>query len=155
MFTVRINNEINLTYPDDFDVMSEEALVKYFSTAQNRWGVYNEAKHILLSVSWTKAGGIGKPSDPETMLTTVEARMCRNLLNYQKVGSFKTKIGGQKAQGIRFMYRVNDKRLVQVADLFVFKYKKNLYAVHYITRQLSAADDRLILQEVLNSLTVG
>lgn len=153
MYTVTINNEINLTYPDGFAQMSEEALTRYFSTPNNRWGVYNDERHIILSVSWTKTG-IGRPSNPDDLLTQVQARMCRNLLCYQKLGEFKIKIGGKKSSGIRFMYRVNDAKVVHIADLFVFKHKKHLYAVHYITRKATAAEDRLLLQEALNSITV-
>ena len=81
--------------------------------------------------------------------------MRRNLLNYQQIGSFKMKIASKKAHAIRFEYRVNDKKLVQVGDMIAFKYKGKFYAIQFITRKLNAADARLELQEILKSVTLG
>ena len=55
MNTVKINNEINLTFPDGFNEMGEEELTRYFSSPNNRWGAYNADEHIILSVGWKKA----------------------------------------------------------------------------------------------------
>lgn len=152
MNKVKINNVINLTYPDGFKEMGEEELTKYFRSSENRWGVYKADEHIILSVSWTKAGLL---SDAEMMLIDIESRLCRNLLNYQRISSFKTKVASKKAYGIRFEYRVNEARIVQVADMIVFKVKNQFYAVHYITRKANAAPSRLALEEVLKSISVG
>lgn len=155
MNNANINNELQLSYPDGFKEMGEEELKKYFSSDQNRWGVYEADKHIILSVSWTKAGFLSFMTDAESMMMSIEARMCRNLLNYQRISSFKTKVAGKKAFGIRFEYRVNDARIVQVADLIAFKYKKKFYAFHYITRKATAAADRAAFEEVLKSVSVS
>ena len=155
MNNVTINNEINLAYPDSFAQMSEEALTKYFSSPQNRWGVYDDSRHIILSVSWKKLGFFSAGSDAESQLIEIEARMCRNLLNYQRLSASKMKVASKKAYGIRFEYRVKDAALVQVADLIVFKHKKKLYAIHFITRKSNAAATRADLQEVLNSISLS
>ena len=152
MSNVKINNAINLTYPDNFKEMSDEELTRYFSSPKNRWGVYNADEHIILSISWTKAGFL---TDAEMMLMDIEARLSRRLLNYQKISSFKTKVASKKAHGIRFEYRVNDARIVQVSDMIVFKVKNRFYAIHYITRKVNAASSRLVLEEVLKSVSVG
>lgn len=153
MNNVKINSELGLSYPDGFKEMGEAELTRYFSSPANRWGAYNDDEHIILSVSWAKAGFLR--SDPEMFLSGVEARMRLSLLNYQRVTEFKTKIAGKKAYGIRFEYRVNDKKLVQVADMVSFKYKKNFYTVHYITRKLNAASSRPDFLEVLKSVSLG
>ena len=156
MINVRINNELNLTYPDSFQEMGPEELTKYFSTPDNRWGAYDADQHIILSVSWTKAGFFSFLSDAESMMIGIESRMRRSLLNYQRVGAFPIKlIAKKKAYGIRFEYRVNDKKLVQVGDLIVFKHKGKLYAIHYITRKSNAASSRPAFEEVLKSITIG
>ena len=152
MNSATINNAVNLTYPDGFKEMGDEELTKYFSTPKDRWGAYNADDHIILSVSWTKAPFM---TDAETVLFKTEARLCRNLLNYQKVTSFKMKIASKKAYGIRFEYRVNDKKLVQVADLIVFKHKNQIYSVYYVTRKINAGSTRTVFEEVLKSITVN
>lgn len=154
MNNARINNELDLAYPDGFGEMRADELTRYFSSPDNRWGVYNADKHIILSVSWAKAGFRHLLTDADLYLSGMEARMRRSLLNYQRISSFPIKIASKKAQGIRFEYRVNDARIVHVADLIVFKHKKKFYAIHFITRKATAADDRLALREVLRSITV-
>jgi hypothetical protein len=155
MNTARINNELNLTYPDGFTEMSEEELARYFSTPQNRWGVYNAAEHIVLSVSWTKAGFLSFLSDAESVLIGIEGRTRRNLLNYQRVSEYKMNISKNKAYGVRFEYRVNDARIVQVGDLIAFKVKNKYYIINYITRKENAGAAREALKATLDSISVG
>ena len=154
MKSVTINNEMSLSYPDEFVEMGGEELIKYFGSPENRWGAYDEDNHIMLSVYWKKAGFFGFLTDAESYLFGAEARLRRNLLNYQRLGSFKTKIAKKKGYGIRFEYRVNDARLVQIGDIFAFKNKGKFYAVYYITRKSNAAESRPAFEEVLNSITV-
>ena len=155
MNTARINNELNLTYPDGFSEMGEEELIKYFSTPENRWGVYNAAEHIILSVSWTKAGFFSFLADAESVLIGIEGRMRKNLLNYQRVTDYKMPIAKNKAYGIRFEYRVNDARLVQVGDIITFKVKNKFYVIHYITRKENAGSAREAFKATLDSISIG
>ncbi len=155
MLTDKINNEINLTYPDGFRPMSEEEMTRYFGSPENRWGVYDPDRHILLSVSWSKIGFFQKLTDAEGLMIDIESRLRRNLLNYQKVTSYKMKLGKQKAEGVRFEYRVNDARIVQVGDVVAFKYKKKFYVIHFVTRKATAGADRQALKETLDSVSFG
>ena len=155
MNNVKINNELNLTYPDGFFVMDEEALTKYFRTPQDRWGVYNEAEHIILSVSWKKAGILSFFHDAESVLIDIEGRMRRRLLNYQRVTEYKMNIAKNKAYGVRFEYRVNDARIVHVGDLISFKYKNKYYLIHYITRKENAGSARESFKATLDSISIG
>ena len=156
MFTVRINNEINLTYPDGFKEMGEEELKKQFGSAVNRWGAFDADKHIVLSVGWKKAGFFSFLTDAEAYLIELEARLHRSLLNFQRVGKFKTKVAGKKkAFGIRFEYRVNDSVSIHAGDVFVFKNKNKYYAVYYITRKNHAVENLPAFEEVLKSISVG
>ena len=155
MKNARINNEIDLSYPESFADMSAEELTRYFGSPDNRWGVYDAEDHIVLSVGWTKAKFLQKLTDAESVLIGIEGRLRRRLLNYQRISSYKYEISKNKANGIRFEYRSNDSVMVQVADLVVFKYKGKFYAVYYITRKTNAASTRPAFQEVLNSVKLG
>ena len=156
MNNVKINNEIDLTYPDGFNEMSEQELTRYFGKPDNRWGVYDAPNHIVLSVAWTKAGFFSFLADEESFLIGLESRMRRSLLNYQRLGMYKTKLEPKKkAIGIRFEYRVNDAVTIQVCDLFTFKHKKKYYAIYYITRQQNAIESRPAFDEVLKSIKIS
>lgn len=155
MNNIQINNEVNLVYPDGFDLMSEEELIRYFTTPADRWGVYNAADHILLSVSWKKAGFWQLFTDAESHLYEIESSLRRSLLNYQRILEYKMKIGKKKAYAIRFEYRVKDAALVQVCDVVAFKYKKKFYTVYYVTRKVNATENLPAFQEILNSITLN
>ena len=155
MYSIQINNEVNLVYPDGFNTMNEEELTRYFSTPADRWGAFNADDHILLSVSWKKAGFKRTFTDVESYMIEVESGMLRNLLNYQRITDYKIKIGKQKAYGIRFEYRVKDAALVQVCDIVTFKYKKKFYSVYYVTRKVNATANLPAFQEVLKSITLN
>ena len=153
MNNVKINNELNLAYPENFKEMKEEELTKYFGSAENRWGVYDSDKHIILSVSWSKPSFFRTLTDAESVVIATESRLRRGLLNYQRISTYKMKLDKKKkADGLRFEYRVNDKKLVQVADLVIFKHKKKFYSIYYITRKSNAAEERPAFKEVLDSI---
>ncbi len=156
MNNAKINNAINLTYPDGFVDMDEEALTRYFGSPKDRWGVYDEKNHIILSVGWTKVTFWKKLTDAESVLMGAEFRLSRNLLNYQRITSYKLKIGGKKVKGyaIRFEYRVNDAKLVQVADAVSFKYKNHFYMIYFISRKSNAGSSRTAFDETLKSITL-
>lgn len=156
MNNATINNEISLTYPDGFNVMSEDELSKYFGSPQNRWGVFDAENHVILSVGWTKKKLLSFLVDAESAMIGAEARLSRNLVNYQRVTSYKTKLGKKKkAKGIRFEYRVNDSVSIHVGDLVIFKHKKKIYSVYYICRKSKAAQVLPAFEEVLKSITAG
>lgn len=155
MNNVQINNEVNLISPDGFETMGEAELTRYFNTPADRWGTYNADKHIILSVSWKKAGFKHIFTDPESYMIEVESNLIRTLLNYQRITDYKRKLGKQKAYGIRFEYRVKDAALVQVCDIVVFKYKKKFYSVYYVTRKVNASANLPLFEEVLNSISLS
>lgn len=155
MSNVRINNEIGLTYPESFSEMGSAELTKYFGSADNRWGVYDEERHIILSAGWIKPRFLHSFSDSESVLDGIEAHMRRRVLNYQRITAYKMKLGNKKlnANGVRFEYRVNDAAIVQAGDVVVFKHKKLFYIIHFITRKVNASAVLPEFKEILESVT--
>ena len=151
MNKVTINNEIELTYPDSFKEMNEAELTKYFSSPENRWGIFEPDSRILFSIGWAKAGAF---ADAEAMLDKMETRMRSSLLNYQRINVFDTKLGSKKARGLRFEYRVNDAAIVHIAEIIAFKHKKKLYATHFVTRKVQVGANNLVYKEIIDSINV-
>jgi len=152
MNNVKINNEMNLNYPDSFREMSAEELTKFFRSPDNRWGAIDPDRHIIFSVSWAKAGFMN--SDPEMAVSEAEARLRRSLLNYQRISEFNIKIASKKAYGVRFEYRVDESCRVQISDMIMFKYKKNFYTIYYVTRKKNAGAYRLDFEEIIKSISL-
>ena len=155
MNSVKVNNELNLTYPDNFKEMSDVELARYFGSPTNRWGVYDTDKHVILSVGWTKPGFFKSMGDAESAMIGAQSRLRKSLLNFQLIGSYKMSLAKKKkVAAIRFEYRVNAKKLVQVADLIIVKHKKKFYSLYYITRKANAPEERQVLREILDSVTI-
>ena len=56
MGSTQLNNEMNLQYPDDFKIMSEEELRKHkFYEEAPGFCINDPDRHIVLSVSWRQA----------------------------------------------------------------------------------------------------
>ena len=157
MSTVRINNEIDLTYPDSYQEMGEEELKRYFSTAENRWGAYDAERHVILSVCWKKAGFFSFLTDPESVMVGAEARMKRRLINYRRKEASRIKIASKKKNGygIRFEYRVNGANIYQVSDLRIFKYKGKFYSFQYIGRRINDEECHPDFDAFMDSITLA
>ena len=154
MINAKINNEINLTYPEGYNEMNEAELSRYFGTPDNRWGVFDPGRHIVISVGWNKPGFFSSMGDAESFLLKMTSRMRRTLLNYQVVNEYELKIASKDANGIRFEYRVNDSVSVHSADLVVFKYKSKFYAIQFAARKNKADEYRREFLELLQSITL-
>ena len=154
MINAKINNEINLTYPEGYNEMNEAELSRYFGTPDNRWGVFDPGRHIVISVAWTKPGFRSSMGDAESFLLKMTSRMRRTLLNYQVVNEYELKIASKNACGVRFEYRVNDSIDVHSADLVVFKYKKKFYAVQFAARKSKVEEYRREYLELLGSISL-
>lgn len=154
MINAKINNEINLTYPEGYNEMNEAELSRYFGTPDNRWGVFDPGRHIIISVGWNKPGFRNSMGDAESYLLKMTSHMRRALLNYQVVNEYEIMIASKNAKGVRFEYRVNDSVDVHSADLVVFKYKKKFYAVQFAARKSKVDECRREFLDLLRSISL-
>lgn len=148
-----VNNAFTLTYPDSFEEMSEEELKRYFSTEKNRWGVFDAERHVILSVSWSKAGFFSFMSDAEAVMIPMEARLKRSLINYTRLDGFKTKLLKKKGYGIKFRYRTNGANIYQIGDFRTIKYKGKFYTFQYIGRRITDEECHPDFEQMLESVT--
>lgn len=155
MSQVTVNNAINLTYPDSYHEMTEEELQRYFSTAENRWGVYDEERHVVLSVFWSKAGFFSFMSDAESFLIPIEARYKRKLINYRRKDASKIKIAKKKGYGFSFEYRVNNANMYQIGELRAIKHKGRYYVFQYIGRRITDDECRADYNAMVESVTLA
>ena len=80
MINAKINNEINLTYPEGYNEMSEAELTRYFGVPDNRWGVFDPGRHIVISVGWNKPGFFSSMGDADSFLLYLLHRYERRYL---------------------------------------------------------------------------
>ena len=155
MPSMTINNELRMSYPDGFCEMSADDLLRFFSSAQNRQGIYDGDRHILLSVAWTKPGVLNYLTDVRTILMRAELGMKRAISSYRQTEMFKTEIAGKKGQGIRFAFTAQDTELPQIGELTVFRAGNKFYAVTFVAREAGIEESRAVLREITQSFSFG
>ena len=149
-----VNNELTVTYPDSYEEMSAEELQRYFKSEKDRWGAFDAERHVILGVSWKKAGFFSFMSDAESQLFDVEARMKRSLINYRRKEGSKTKIAKKKGYGISFEYRVNNANMYQIGEMKTFKYKGHYYTLQYLGRRITDEECRPDFEKFAESVTL-
>ena len=53
-----IVGEVLIEYPDSFEKMERDEIQKFYSSANNRWGIIDRERHMVISVAWTKKSGL-------------------------------------------------------------------------------------------------
>ena len=154
MKQMNINQELTLSYADGFHVMTAEELIKFGGTGVNHSGLYDEARHAFIIVSWTPPGWLNYLTDAKSVVGGAERCMKKNLRNYCREDSFKAVIASHKAFGIRFVYSATDVDVWQVGELSAFRVNNKFYAVQYVSRKSCGKENRKIYEEVLQSMTV-
>ncbi len=104
METVVLNNEMQLSYPDGFHVMSEEELSKmtFYGEAPG-WCISDPERHIDLSVSWKKTNGLfAKILNTREIAKNMEAQIRKPMGQYgYRLDSFLEKeLGGRRERTV-------------------------------------------------------
>lgn len=153
-----INNEIELECPENFHIMDEEEMEKYFSVSRNRKGFRNAEKHMMISVGWTDPLNLltSLMINPKAFLDGYDKRSKRALKNYKRGEDISKEICGMTAKGFAYSYEASDTGALQKGNIVAIKLQKRIYIAEYTT----SSDDMTFCTEafdmVLRSIqTVG
>ena len=152
MKRTHVNKELLLNYTENFREMDDAELRKYFTTEQNRWGIYDEKRHAIISVAWTRTGLLNLLTDAKAIVNGMERCMKRNLKDYCRTERLSTVISGAKAKGIRFLYTANDADVKQKGDILALRCGGKFYVVEFVTRAEGEAENRRMYDAVLQSI---
>ena len=128
------NQTISLEYPDDFSIMSEAEIKKFFGGDMIRFGVRNTEKHVILSLGKTEKSLMTLFASPKGVLSGAKNAFKNNLNDYQSLEEFDTLMLGKPAKGIRFSYSAIDANVKQFCEMIVTKYKWNIYVSYCLAR---------------------
>ena len=151
-----INNELRLSYPDDFELMDDSKLREaYQNDDTDRWAVRNTDKHIMIAVLWQKSSILlAALADLEGVARKNEQLMKRGLerYGYKCNGFFSDKVCGQDAQGYSYEYVNHEKE--QHAKTLLFRAGGNIYGVTCYTRDESDDEAAERFSSLLESIQV-
>lgn len=153
METALLNNELNLSYPDGFHVMSREELsgFNYYSEAPG-WCINDADRHIMISVSWKKIPGIfARMLKIKDVAKSMEGQMAQVMKAYDyRLDDFISRSpGGKEAEGFRYQYKVQDNDMTGMS--FGVKNKNTFYYIHIYYRSALKEESVPVIEEILKS----
>ena len=153
MTVMTINNELTMQYPDGFREMGAEETERFFTSARNRQSIYDEERHILISVAWTKPGFLNRLTNVKTILYQAEGGMKNGLQDYRRVDFYQSRIDGRKTRGICFEFTAHGSEIAQCGELAVIDAGDKFYALTFVAREEGIKESRAVFREIAQSLT--
>lgn len=154
MTSIMINEELSLRYPEGFHVMDEEETQRFFTTTENRKSIYDDNRHILISVAWTKPGVLNYLTDAKTILHQAESGMKKGLQDYRRVDSCQSRIDGKQARGVCYEFTAHGSDIDQCGELAVFRAGNKFYALTFVARKDGIEESRAVFREIVQSITL-
>lgn len=145
------NDFINLEYPDDFQLLSEEENKKYFVGNQLRLSFLYKEKHILISLSKGKDSFMNGLFSVSSIAKSSLSNLSRNLKDYQFIEESSSSTLDQPSITECFSYMAIDQNVKQYGELTVFKVKKAFYAVMCLSRFESKEESKKVFKQFVDS----
>ena len=106
---VNINNEWTLQFPDGFHVMDEEERrgLNFIEKGPGEC-LKDPDRHIIVSISWKKAGLFTALADPADAIKAMETKVSKTMqpYGYKPDGFSERSSGGRSFSGFRYTYSV-------------------------------------------------
>ncbi len=154
MPTITINEQLSLTYPENYLEMSSDELAKAYNDGyQNRWGIKDENRHIIICIQWGEEHRfLSKIADVESVLNNDEKKIRKMLKDnsYSFDSQIKTTIDGMESEGFRYDYSVQG--IEQHAEHIVFKHDDVFFKIYIYTRKELLTENRTTIDEVIGSI---
>lgn len=149
-----IRNELILSYPDGFHEMDREELKKlYLDDNPNRWGIWDQDRHIVVAVFWHETNAfLSSLAGARDVAKTTEKKLRKGLKHYgyHRDGFFSETLCGEEVPGFRYTYQLGD--VTQAAEVLVLKRKTVCYTIYFYTREKLASASQPVFEEILHSM---
>ena len=156
MSKATVNGLMSIEIPEGFHTMSAEKLRQaYRDDNPDRWGMWDQERHVMVTVMWKEYSRL------MMMLADVKA-ICRKNEHmaakgyagngYECGGFFSANVDGEKAEGYRFSYRIDDVELS--AETILFKLEKTIFTVTFASRRENRETDRELIDRIIAGITL-
>ncbi|MBQ9516299.1 MAG: hypothetical protein IJR57_09345 [Ruminococcus sp.] len=144
---------ISVAYPDNFRLMDEREMEKYFAGDIERWGVHSDDKKITLSIAKSPAHRLLQMmTDSRCVARGAERTLRKNLKDFKKGDTINMKLLGKRACGFSFEYRTKLTDELQHVDMIVVKYQRQFYVIFRMSPVENYIQNRPILDAFLTSI---
>ncbi len=149
---VVLNQELMISIPEGFHVMSEEELsrLNHYGQIPN-WCVSDPDRHIILSVSWKKSGFASFLLNTAEVAKKMEGEIHRLLSSYgyELKGYITENLGGVSADGFRYSYIAQD--VLMIGESLSAKKGKVFYYIHGYLREELQEESLRTLEEIFRT----
>lgn len=138
MYDTTINNEIRISVPDGFDLMSQLDLATSYAERDKRsqkWGMHDRDRHIMVTVRWEHYGAWHLKATNVRNLAKAQQKTTARLYaksGYQLRHTLDTTVAGAEAAGYVLTYEVEGRS--QAATMLWFKGTSCVYALAAFSR---------------------
>ena len=138
-----INNQLQITVPDGFRILTKEEMkAMYLDDNPDRWGMRNDEMHHTVAVL-ADAKGIAES-------TQMKLSAGLSAYQYQKGKFFPAMVSGKDAYG--FTYRYVNHGVPTDGTVLVFKNKNICYTVYDYSAEDFTEANRSVFEEICSSL---
>lgn len=153
MQEILLNEELRLTYPEQFHVMDEEERRQLNFYADGPGACLSDPeRHLMVSIGWKKINGLAAMLISEKDIARnmeMQVRTPMQQREYKMQGFVSTEAGGKKAEGFNYAYSVDGKGMA--AQSLVAKNKKTIYYLHFYARTETFEEGRPVWEEILRT----
>lgn len=158
-----INDQLHVTYPESFCVMSAEEASKALSTSDaERWAIRDDSAHIIIAIAWheSRAGLLQKLASTKDLAKRIQrkARAAARRTNESAVRDLRnSQVCGEEAWGFDCTYEAQG--ICHVSEAWVFKLPKGkescCYTIYFYAREDNAPASREVLEKLMASLSTN
>ena len=155
MGTVRLNNELDLTYPDGFHEMGKEELSRqtFYDTAPD-WSISDPERHMAIAVSWRRTNGfLARLLKTKDIAVKMEAKIKVPMqqCGYRLEGFVVREPGGVRGDGYRYDYEVQDTGMS--GESIYLKNGSTFYYIHAYFRTSLKEESLAVLDGIFDSFS--
>ncbi len=145
---------LSVTFPENFREMSAEEIRNAFNDGfPLRWGIWDEAGHMIVVLQWNKAGGIAsKLWDIKAVCRSDEKSLSKLMKDrgYSLGSFFGGTVCGTELEGFDYSYDAEGIR--QSAKLMVFRNGRKFYKLYYYSRSECDDANRKVLEGIMGTM---
>lgn len=156
MSKATVNDLMSIEVPEGFHTMSAEELRQaYQDDKQNRWGMWDQERHVMVTVMWKEYPRLLMMlSDVKGISRKNEQMAAKGYAGngYECGGFFSVNVDGEKAEGYRFSYRIGN--VEQSAETILFKLEKAIFSITCGGRRENREADRELFDRIIAGITL-
>ncbi len=156
MSKATVNDLMSIEVPEGFHTMSAEELRQaYQDDKQNRWGMWDQDRHVMVTVMWKEYPRLLMMlSDVKGISRKNEQMAAKGYAGngYECGGFFSVNVDGEKAEGYRFSYHIGN--VEQSAETILFKLEKTIFSITCGGRRENREADRELFDRIIAGITL-